>query len=163
MKANGESLSRGISFENNAAIGDRRREDSNQASVKTLPQQQNQQQGTKRKQLNSEKADNKKRKTEDKTSTNTNSSNSASGSPAPKFQSPRPDEMDDLPNKDNELLEDGITAESYQSVYYNLKENDYKRQAIKEFIDNIGLDFAGQFFKLPKLEQQGKLSVTLPL
>lgn len=64
--------------------------------------------------------------------------------------------MDDLPNKDNELLEDGITAESYQSVYYNLKENDYKRQAIKEFIDNIGLDFAGQFFKLPKLEQQGK-------
>lgn len=133
-----------------------RREDSNQASVKTLPQQQNQQQGTKRKQLNSEKADNKKRKTEDKTSTNTNSSNSASGSPAPKFQSPRPDEMDDLPNKDNELLEDGITAESYQSVYYNLKENDYKRQAIKEFIDNIGLDFAGQFFKLPKLEQQGK-------
>lgn len=129
-----------------------RLENSRQATVKALPQQH--QHGAKRKQLNSEKVDNKKRKTEDKT--NTNSSNSASGSPAPKFQSPRPDEMDDLPNKENELLEDGITAESYQSVYYNLTENDYKRQAIKEFIDNIGLEFASQFFKLPKLEQQGK-------
>ena len=71
--------------------------------------------------------------------------------------------MDDLPNKDNELLEDGITAESYQSVYYNLKENDYKRQAIKEFIDNIGLDFAGQFSSCPNWNSRVNISVTLPL
>ncbi|EMG49984.1 hypothetical protein G210_5032 [Candida maltosa Xu316] len=98
----------------------------------------------KRKQSNPDKPDAKRRKSEEKTNTN-----ASSASPTPKFQSPRPDEMDDLPNKDNELLEDGITAESYQSVYYNLKENDYKTQAIKEYIDNLGLEFS----KLSKSEQ----------
>ncbi|CAH2355027.1 hypothetical protein CLIB1423_21S00188 [[Candida] railenensis] len=36
-----------------------------------------------------------------------------------------------LPNKDNDLLEGGIAAESYQGTYYKLRDNDYKTQSIK--------------------------------
>ncbi|KAL6450860.1 SET3 SET domain-containing protein 3 [Candida maltosa Xu316] len=113
---------------------DKQNKSEQQQRQQSPPSQQETSSG-KRKQSNPDKPDAKRRKSEEKTNT--------------KFQSPRPDEMDDLPNKDNELLEDGITAESYQSVYYNLKENDYKTQAIKEYIDNLGLEFS----KLSKSEQ----------
>ncbi|RCK63065.1 SET domain-containing protein 3 [Candida viswanathii] len=111
----------------------------------------------KRKQLNVDKLEtnytnnsNKRRKADEKS----NASNSASQTP--KHPSPRPEEGDDLPNKDNELLEDGVTAESYQTVYYNLKENDFKTRSLKEFIDGLGREFAEQFAKLPESEQQSK-------
>lgn len=64
---------------------------------------------------------------------------------------------DVLPNKDNELLHDGITAESYQSVYFNLKSNDYKRPSIKEVFSKLGSDFYKEFLaqKDPGSELRG--------
>lgn len=113
------------------------------------PQETNIPPAPKRKQLNGDGNGNKRRKTEEKSS---NSGGSASQTP--KRQSPRPEEVDDLPNKDNELLEDGVTAESYQTVYYNLKENDFKTQSLKEFIDSIGHQFAEDFSRLPETEKR---------
>lgn len=48
---------------------------------------------------------------------------------------------DFLPNKDNELLDDGMTAEFYQSVYYKLRQNDYKNSSVKEQFDTLGYQF----------------------
>ena len=57
---------------------------------------------------------------------------------------------DFLPNKSNELLDNGISAEQYQSVYYKLKANDYKRTAVKEFLDKTGTQFYNKFNQLSK-------------
>lgn len=61
-----------------------------------------------------------------------------------------------LPIKDNELLNDGVSSESYQSVYYTLKENDYKRGSIRELLANVGTQFYNEFLKLLKSEQAKK-------
>ncbi|RLV94698.1 SET domain-containing protein 3 [Spathaspora sp. JA1] len=104
----------------------------------------------KRRQSGPEKQAEKKKKLEDK-------KDSTELTPPVKSPSLDQEEKDlSLPNKDNELLEDGITAESYQSVYYKLKQNDYKKQSIKEFIENIGHDFYHRYLILPKTEQQKK-------
>lgn len=65
-----------------------------------------------------------------------------------------PKVVEDLPNKDNELLEEGIVAESYQSVYYQLRENDYKREEVKTFLANCGLEFYEEYSSLSKEEQE---------
>lgn len=41
-------------------------------------------------------------------------------------------------NKDNPLLEDGVTAETYQSVYYRLTTNDYKTKDVKLLLHGLG-------------------------
>lgn len=58
-----------------------------------------------------------------------------------------------LPNKNNELLDNGISAETYQSVYYKLKDNDYKKSSVKSFLDKIGNQFYNKFRQLNKNEQ----------
>ena len=121
----------------------------------------------KRKQLNSDKGE-KKRKTDDKgngrkspptvptTPTQTaiatsgainNTSSLVTAEHKVKFD-------EEAPNKNNELLEDGVTAETYQSVYYKLKENDFKRNSVKSFIVDAGVEFVNSLTELPKLEQQ---------
>ncbi|GEQ68089.1 hypothetical protein JCM33374_g1755 [Metschnikowia sp. JCM 33374] len=54
----------------------------------------------------------------------------------------------EINNKDNPLLEDGVTAEQYQGVYYRLEDNDYKTPAVKNLIREIGA----------RLEKSGKNS-----
>ncbi|KAI5967535.1 SET3 [Candida margitis] len=96
----------------------------------------------KRKQPSAEKGD-KKRKSEEKVV----------------VKEEEPNEVnDDLPNKDNELLEEGVVAEPYQSVYYQLKENDYKRQGVKTFLNHVGIEFYKEYLNLPN-EEQEKLNV----
>lgn len=58
-----------------------------------------------------------------------------------------------LPNKSNELLDNGISAEQYQSVYYKLKANDYKKTTVKDFLDEAGTQFYNKFCQLNKNEQ----------
>lgn len=57
---------------------------------------------------------------------------------------------DILPNKDNELLQSGMTAETYQSVYFNLKSNDYKRPSIREEFSKFGNEFYKEFSELAR-------------
>ena len=109
-----------------------------------LQQQNSQNGGTKRKVLNSDKTD-KKRKIE--IDTEIKNENSISNNPI----------IDTLPNKDNELLKDGMTAESYQSVYFNVRFNDYKRPTIKEHLSTLGTAFYAEFLSIPKAEQQKKM------
>ncbi|KAK6462796.1 histone deacetylase complex [Scheffersomyces coipomensis] len=59
-----------------------------------------------------------------------------------------------VPNKDNELLEDGVTSETYQSGYYKLRTNDYKKKSIKEFFLESGQTFYQEYLNLPKTDQQ---------
>lgn len=44
----------------------------------------------------------------------------------------------EVSNKENELLEDGVSAEAYQSVYYTLKSNDYKTSDVKSLLEALG-------------------------
>lgn len=44
-------------------------------------------------------------------------------------------------NKENDLLEEGVSAESYQSVYYKLKANDYKSAEVKKLLEILGDGF----------------------
>ncbi|WPK24593.1 hypothetical protein PUMCH_001872 [Australozyma saopauloensis] len=44
----------------------------------------------------------------------------------------------EINNKDNPLLEDGVTAESYQSIYYKLTENDFKTTDVKLELQKFG-------------------------
>lgn len=44
-------------------------------------------------------------------------------------------------NKENELLEDGISAENYQATYYKLSQNDYKNHQIQRMFEDWGSDF----------------------
>ena len=62
-----------------------------------------------------------------------NSGNGSSGSnlSSSQIQAQAQAEILSLPNKDNDLLEGGISAESYQGTYYKLRDNDYKTQSIK--------------------------------
>ncbi|ODV77868.1 uncharacterized protein CANTADRAFT_54477 [Suhomyces tanzawaensis NRRL Y-17324] len=61
-----------------------------------------------------------------------------------------------LPNKDNQLLEEGFTSESYQSVYFNLQTNDYKRPSVKAQMLELGEDFYKGYLDLPKADQSKK-------
>lgn len=45
-------------------------------------------------------------------------------------------------NKNNPLLEEGVTAETYQSVYFRLSENDYKTRDVKVQLQEVGALFA---------------------
>jgi hypothetical protein len=63
----------------------------------------------------------------------------------------------ELPIKDNELLKDGVTAESYQSVYYNLKENDYKRADIRRLLADKGAALYNEFISSKKLGSSRQL------
>ncbi|KAK6453970.1 histone deacetylase complex [Scheffersomyces xylosifermentans] len=137
--------------------GEQRQEQQNQHLEESDDAQDNKQKqqntgaGTKRKQSNSEKSD-KKRKVE--AADKQRKDNILAMDIPVKSQSP----VDMLPNKENELLDDGITAESYQSVYYKLRSNDYKKQSIREFLSKEGIDFFKEFSALPKEEQgTGKL------
>lgn len=95
----------------------------------------------KRKQLSSDKGE-KKRKSEEKV--------------VVKEEEPK-EVNDDLPNKNNELLEEGVVAEPYQSVYYHLRENDYKREG-KTFLTNCGTEFYKEYVSLSK-EIQDRLDI----
>lgn len=44
----------------------------------------------------------------------------------------------DINNKDNPLLEDGVSAEQYQGVYYKLEDNDYKTVDVRRRLAAIG-------------------------
>lgn len=46
-----------------------------------------------------------------------------------------------VPNKDNDLLEDGVSAEMYQSTYYKLRSNDYVDHTSQRFFELMGLKF----------------------
>lgn len=70
----------------------------------------------------------------------------------PPIEPPTVDNDDFLPNKDNELLEDGISAEFYQSVYYKLRQNDHKNSAVKQQLEDIGSKFFHNIDKNPLLE-----------
>ncbi|KAI5964012.1 SET3 [Candida theae] len=97
---------------------------------------------TKRKSSSAGKGE-KKRKTEEKV-------------PAKEeVESEKPKEAnEDLPNKDNELLEEGVVAEPYQSVYYQLRDNDYKRNGVKTFLTNCGTEFYEEYTGLAKEDQE---------
>ncbi|KAF6041787.1 PHD-finger family protein [Candida parapsilosis] len=98
----------------------------------------------KRKHSSSDKGE-KKRKTEEKV----------------EVKEEEPQEVnEDLPNKDNELLEEGVVAEPYQSVYYQLRENDYKREGVRKFLSNCGTEFYKEYVNLPK-EKVEKLNVVV--
>lgn len=67
-------------------------------------------------------------------------------------------------NKDNELLDGGVTAESYQSVYYKLKCNDYKRSSTRAAFDDLGSQFFLNYLSTKKERQEDLHSIeVLPL
>ncbi|CAH6718183.1 hypothetical protein CLIB1444_01S00980 [[Candida] jaroonii] len=45
------------------------------------------------------------------------------------------------PNKENELLEEGMSAENYQSTYYKLRANDYRNHFMQSKFHQIGKEF----------------------
>lgn len=47
----------------------------------------------------------------------------------------------DIPLKNNDLLEDGITAETYQSVYYKLTDYDFKTPAVKLQLEALAEEY----------------------
>lgn len=59
-----------------------------------------------------------------------------------------------LPNFDNELLDNGVSAEPYQSVYYKLKSNDYKKLDVRHFFDDIGKKFYERYCQSSKKDHE---------
>lgn len=57
-----------------------------------------------------------------------------------------------LPNKENILLEGGITAELYQGTFYKLRDNDYKTQDVKSQFE----EYAQEYKKSNALEGMSK-------
>lgn len=57
----------------------------------------------------------------------------------------------DINNKNNPLLESGVSVELYQSVYYKLKDYDYKTAEIRKKLESWGRDF----------EQSGPSNITI--
>lgn len=51
---------------------------------------------------------------------------------------PAPAPVEFVPNKQNEQLEEGVLAEFYQSVYYKLRNNDYKRPSVRQWLEQLG-------------------------
>lgn len=47
----------------------------------------------------------------------------------------------DINNKDNPLLEEGVSVELYQSVYYKLKDYDYKTKEVKKQLEEWGREY----------------------
>ncbi|CUM68179.1 uncharacterized protein PRCAT00005897001 [Priceomyces carsonii] len=82
------------------------------------------------------------------------SKNRSLGSPIPPAKLSVDIEPDNLPNPNNELLNDGSTAEAYQSVYYKLLQNDYKTTLIKELLEKSG----NKFFQEHKLSKNSLLT-----
>lgn len=104
----------------------------------------------KRKASTGKEEDKKKRKTERDTKPTTTSQNDArpgntkqklSGNLAAANTTPASPGVLDVPLKNNDLLEDGVTAETYQSVYYKLKDNDYKTPVVKQKLEALGVEF----------------------
>ncbi|CAN3358222.1 hypothetical protein DICA4_D03312 [Diutina catenulata] len=87
----------------------------------------------KRKPSNSEKNGeaNKRRKTGEPSSSGGGGSPGSASSPPQTQATPLVSIYDRLPLKDNPLLTDGVTAESYQSVYFKVTQNDYKNPRVK--------------------------------
>ncbi|CUM51941.1 unnamed protein product [Debaryomyces tyrocola] len=114
----------------------------------------------KRKHLSSDSKNDekKKRKTSEKHN-ETNQEKSEEKKPVTKLETNNYNDRttssatDFLPNKSNELLDNGISAEQYQSVYYKLKANDYKKTTVKAFLDKAGTQFYNKFSQLSKNEQ----------
>lgn len=59
----------------------------------------------------------------------------------------------EVKNKDNPMLEDGVTAEAYQSVYYRLEDNDYKTPSVKEKLSELGHEFEKSIDKPASIEE----------
>ncbi|WEJ92680.1 SET domain-containing protein 3 [Yamadazyma tenuis] len=69
------------------------------------------------------------------------------------------DEIPDfIPNEDNELLDDGYTAESYQSTYYKLRSNDYLNHQSQKHFEDLGDRFYDSFQQLSEDEKE-KLNI----
>lgn len=70
-----------------------------------------------------------------------NSKRKSSGNLAAANVTPASPGVLDIPLKNNDLLEDGVTAETYQSVYYKLKDYDYKTPSVKRNLELLGAEF----------------------
>lgn len=55
--------------------------------------------------------------------------------------SPSANNIVEINNKDNEQLEDGVTAESYQGLYFRLGDYDYKTPQVRLFIDALATTY----------------------
>lgn len=63
--------------------------------------------------------------------------------------SPKVDEIPSfIPNKDNDLLQDGFTAENYQSTYYKLRANDYRNHQLQTYFEQLGSQFYTRYTNL---------------
>lgn len=103
----------------------------------------------KRKASTSEKPERKKRAENGITS-----SDKVQGPLNPGVIEVEPSIVDNLPNKDNELLTDGVTAEAYESVYFRTKINDYKTPEIKATFETWGEKVRELYESLPKAQQK---------
>lgn len=80
----------------------------------------------KRKSLSSGNDEKKRRKSEKEVKVTERPPNEKKRSGAIEPPNSIPTPPVEINNKENPLLEDGVTAEAYQSIYYRLSENDYK-------------------------------------
>lgn len=99
----------------------------------------------KRKSLSNGGEDKKRRKSEkeiktsERPSTEKRKSSAAAVNVSP--QIPAPTAPIEINNKDNPLLEDGLSAELYQGVYYKLTDNDYKTVEVRRKLTELGSEF----------------------
>lgn len=117
-------------------------EKESESNAKTLP--------GKRKGSGSNGEDRKKRKTEKdmkpintgpaETRPGNNKRKSSTNLAATNVIPPSPGVLE-VPLKNNELLEDGVTAETYQSIYFKLKDYDFKTPAVRKKLESLGSRF----------------------
>lgn len=62
------------------------------------------------------------------------------------------------PNKDNDLLEEGISAENYQSTYYKLRANDYRNHFMQSKFHQIGKEFY-EYYETLNDEEKSKVEI----
>lgn len=160
------------SSENN--LPDSNKDNKNEEDTENKPADKS---SNKRKALNYGKVDDrKKRKTEQpadsgnvsKTDTNGGAPNTAKASKDRRKQlkddfnnvpTPKADEPPSfIPNKDNELLEDGFTAENYQSTYYKLRSNDYRNHVLQDHFHKLGAQFHNRY-KMLSNEEKAQLNI----
>lgn len=58
----------------------------------------------------------------------------------------------EIRNKDNDLLEDGVTAETYQGLYFRLRDYDYKTPQVRLFLESLASVYEGNSENLTELE-----------
>lgn len=102
----------------------------------------------KRKSLSSEKVDKSEKKRKVEETLNVTDAAPEQGNDKPVIL-----REPELPNPANQLLDDGISAENYQSVYFKLKSNDYKKSSVRGYLENIGYYFQTYAASLSKAEQ----------